>query len=100
LPVIFEAKEDELYDESYGRAKYGKKFSFEGIIIQRDDLTIQFWTTVQQVTQGSIVFPSKYINRKESCEDYRWWSVQKIVPKSGGFLLHAIPSNVNPDFSD
>ena len=43
-PVIIKEHKDDLYDESYKKNQYGEKFTFEGIIIQREDFMILFWT--------------------------------------------------------
>ena len=100
LPQLTETKMDDLYEESYGVGRYGKKFTFEGIMVERGDLAIRFWTTVKQVTKGSIIYPSRYTHRNEECKDYRWWKVQQIIPKSGGWLIYAVLSQTTPDFSD
>jgi len=100
LPHTSEIKTDGLYEESYGVGRFGKKFTFEGVMVERGDLAIRFWTTVKQVTKGSIVYPSRYTHRNEECKDYRWWKVQGVMPKSTGWLIYAVLSDITPDFSD
>lgn len=100
LPRSTETQTDDLYGDTYGVERYGKKFTFEGIMLEKGDMGIRFWTNVKQVTKGSIVYPSRYTYRNEEYKDYRWWKVQGLTPKSGGLSIFAIVSEVTPDFSD
>jgi hypothetical protein len=97
LPVIVRKNTDELYDDSYSRMTYGQKFMIESIMIERSDLGIIFWTTTK-LEPNSIVFPSVYKTGIKYGE-YRWWKVLEMEPKSGGYLVRAIFSEVQPEFS-
>jgi hypothetical protein len=92
-PVIGIRKQvDDLYGTVYERKEYGDKFLFDAIIVAESDLQIQFWC-VKPVTVNSVV----YRKIKEGGE--RWWRINELEPKSGGYLVRAIPSDSNPDFS-
>jgi len=98
LPTVVKIIKDELYGDERETTNYGNKFTFEGIIVSRTDLTLQFWTTIQ-LTKGSVVFPSKY-KTGIKFGGYRWWSVTNTEAKTGGFITHCVPSNVQPDFGE
>ena len=83
---------DELYGSAYERLEYGDKFLFDAIVVAESDLQIQFWCA-RPVTMHSII----YRRIKEGGE--RWWRINEIEPKSGGYLARGIPSDTNPDFS-
>lgn len=110
LPAITKNYTDKLYGESWSKIKYGKKFIFPFVMIENQDLFIQFWTSDpnQQITEHSIVYPFNYevYNSNTNSYDrvpydeYRWWEINKKESKNGGWLFHAIPSNNQPDFSD
>ncbi len=92
-PVIGSKKHvDELYGTEYERMQYGDKFMFDAIVIAQSDLQIQFWC-LRRLTKGSIVY------RKIREGGERWWRLNEIEPKTGGYLVRAIPSDTNPDFS-
>ena len=96
-PVITREHKDDLYDESYTKTQYGEKFTFEGIIIQREDFMILFWTNVE-LTKNSILYPSKYRDGVKF-GDYRWWKVNDMREKSGGYVVQAVVSDYQPDFT-
>ena len=96
-PAIVQEHKDDLYDESYKKIQYGEKFTFEGIIIQREDVMILFWTNVK-LTKDSILYPSKYRSGVKF-GDYRWWKVNEMREKSGGFIVQAVVSDYQPDFT-
>lgn len=81
---------DELYGDSYTRIVYGNKSQFPAIIIEQTDVSLEFWTEVN-ISVNSIVYPQD--NSK------RWWRVKSFFEKSGGSVVTAIISDVNPDFS-
>jgi hypothetical protein len=91
LPARYREHKDALYGQRYKTIRYGNKFTFEGIIVAQEDLFMEFWTTVKEVTAGSVVFP---MNR-----DKRWWRVDAITPKTGGLLIRGVLSDYQPDFS-
>lgn len=81
---------DDLYGTSYGVVEYGDKFIFDAIIIDQSDFELQFWC-VKPVTAESVVY------RKDRGE--RWWRIKDVQPKTGGYIVKAIFSESNPDFS-
>lgn len=83
---------DDLYGTSYKTAQYGDQFPFDAIVIDQSDLQIQFWC-VRQLTKNTIV----YRKVKEGAE--RWWKVDAVESKTGGWLVVANISDLNPDFS-
>jgi len=89
-PVVQITMKDDLYGTEYKMNRYGDKFVFDAVVVDENDLEIVFWC-VKTMTKGSVIMP----RRKES----RWWRVEEIEPKTGGFLVKALPSDVNPDFS-
>lgn len=91
LPVITKKHTDELYGNVHTKRVYGEKFVFPGIVVQESDMMFQFWTD-REVPEQSIVFPQM--------ETKRWWKVVSHEPKSGGYLVSATVSEINPDFSD
>jgi len=99
VPVTVKKVQDNLYGDTYNKTVFGEKFSFEGVVLEKQDLSMTFWTTVSQVVQGSIVFPSKYVNVNENYDDYRWWKVQSIKEKSPGMIMYCVTSEITPDFT-
>jgi hypothetical protein len=97
LPAIVQTNKDEFYNDSYSRVIYGKKFMLESVMVERGDLGIRFWTKTK-LESNSIVYPSVYKTGIKYGE-YRWWKVMSSVPKSGGYLVEAIFSDVQPEFS-
>ena len=77
---------------------YGKKFSFEAVIIKQADFGIVFWTPAK-LELLSIVYPSVYVDGNIPFGDYQWWKVNGIEPKKQGYLTSAIVSELQPDFS-
>jgi hypothetical protein len=91
LPARYREHKDALYGQRYKTIRYGNKFTFEAIIVDQEDFFIDFWTTVREVTAGSVIYPMN--------KDKRWWRVDTITPKTDGFLIRAILSDYQPDFS-
>lgn len=89
-PVHQVTMSDDLYGTEYKMNRYGEKFIFDAVVIDENDLEIVYWC-VKKMTVGSVIMPKK----RES----RWWRVEEVEPKSGGFITKALPSDVNPDFS-
>lgn len=82
---------DDLYGETYTKRVYSGKIQFPAIVIQQTDLGMEFWTT-QDVTEHSVVYPQDGTKR--------WWRVTGSYQKSGGYVVTAVTSDVNPDFSN
>ena len=106
IPIKTSLKEDRrilkntviIHCLPFGSGGYGKKFTFEGVIIKREDFGIIFWTPIK-IDTLSIVYPSAYVDGGYSFGDYQWWKIDKIQPKNQGFIVHGIISEVQPDFS-
>lgn len=89
-PVVQITMKDDLYGTEYTMNRYGDKFVFDGVVVEENDLELVYWC-VKAMTKGSVIMPRK----KES----RWWRIEEIESKTGGFLVKALPSDVNPNFS-
>lgn len=81
------------------QGNYLNKFDFEGIFVVQEDLEVAFWTNVS-INPGSIIFPYRYAEGGKKFMDYRWWKINKCLPKGKGFLIRAEVSDICPDFSD
>jgi len=89
-PVYQVAMKDDLYGTEYMMNRYGDKFIFDGVIVEENDLELIYWC-VKDMTVGSIIMPK--------ARESRWWRIEQTEEKTGGFLVKALPSDVNPDFS-
>ncbi len=83
---------DPLYGEKYKKIKYGKKFMFEAIIVEHEDLFMIFWTNTKAVTPGSVIYPRS--------RDKKWWRIESVKEDQGGYLMYASITSHHPDFSD
>ena len=90
LPAVIKEKKDSLYGESYKTIKYSEPISFEGVILNQEDLFIQIWTDTDLVGVRSILYPRT--NSKN------WWRVQEKEEKKNGWLLTGILSDYQPSF--
>jgi hypothetical protein len=91
LPASYKEVVDSLYGEKFQRLVYGKKFLFDAIIIESEDLYLTLWTDTRAVTAGSVIYPRN--------QDKRWWRVQN-VKEENGYLIYAMVTDYQPDFSD
>jgi len=91
LPVKTEKKIDELYGEARTVRKYDDPFLFEAVIVDQNDFSIVFWTNINILEEGSIIYPAN--------KDKRWWKVNKMESKNEGYLYDGYPSDIHPDFS-
>jgi len=98
LPAEVKEEVDPLYEEVRENIVYGEKMAFEAIVVEREDLIIKLWTNYKS-SKDSIIFPSVFVKGNIKFGDYRWWRIQEQEEKEGGFLITAIPSDVQPDFS-
>lgn len=92
LPGTYKEYQDPLYNESYRKITYGKKFLFEAVLADQNDLQIILWTNTKAVSNGSILFPRNY--------DKRWWRVEAIKQEDDGYLIYGTISDYQPEFSD
>ena len=102
LPVEVTSHSDDLYGDQFQRNSYGQKFIFEAIMVSMGDLAMEFWTDTDRVAEKSIVYPFRRRTAKgkyESLQQYRWWKVTDIEEKSTGYLMRAVASDIQPDFS-
>lgn len=90
LPAVLRTRKDSLYGDSYTTVQYGKPTSFEGVILNQQDLFIEIWTDTDQINTGSVLFPKQGYKR--------WWRVQDKEQKGGGWVLSATPSDHQPSF--
>jgi hypothetical protein len=90
--VGFKTHMDDFYGDSYKTPVYGEKYVFDAIVVAESDLQLQFWC-VKHISVNSIVY------RKVKDGGERWWRIQEVEPKTGGFLARAMISDLNPDFS-
>ncbi len=97
LPAIIEEHKDELYDEVKRTMRYGEKFTFEAVVIQRSDLVMSFWTNIK-LEERTIIYPKVY---KDGTKfgDFRWWQISSMQEKSQGYLYETIVADYQPDFS-
>jgi hypothetical protein len=91
LPGFITEVVDPLYGEKYNKVSYGKKFVFEAILEDHNDLYIKMWVNTKSVTIGSILYPR--ISEK------RWWRVKSILKEKEMFLITADAADYHPDFS-
>lgn len=101
LPVTYNKTKTDFYEEDRTKASYGDKFTFEGVVVNHTDLAILFWTNAEPVSKGSIIFPSTITDGKNQKKygEYRWWKVVERTKERNGWLMRAIPTEVQPDFS-
>ena len=97
MPKVIKTNKDNLYGEETTKVTYGDKISFECILIERNDLFMQFWVK-QNIQKDSIVYLSRYQDGSKFAE-YRWWKVTESEDKSGGYLMKAVISDIHPDFT-
>lgn len=92
-PVIgYKKFDDQLYGSSYTVPRFGTSFVFDAIVVDYSDLELQFWS-IREITKDSIVY------RKDPQGGERWWKVNVITNKTGGYLCTCSVSDLNPDFS-
>jgi hypothetical protein len=89
LPAIIVEKKDSLYGDVSSRIQYKNKTSFEAVIINQNDMSIEMWAEVV-FEKGSILYPKN--------GDKRWWKIQNHYPKLGGHVMQAVPSQDQPYF--
>ena len=89
LPATVHEHRDPLYGEVRSQLRYGTKLLGEVILAGGDDLNINMWTNGVELGRGSIIYLSS---------EQRWWRVQSVTPKAGGFLYGCTPSDFQPAF--
>lgn len=82
---------DELYGDTTTKIKFVEKFTFEGIILNTNDFAFVFWTNIEKLTIGSIIYPQD--------DSKRWWEIKVIDNVPGGYKIACSTSKNTPSFS-
>ncbi|RDJ35485.1 MAG: hypothetical protein DWQ19_11760 [Crenarchaeota archaeon] len=99
-PMISKERKDDLYGEVRKPAKFGKKFTFEALLIDCTDFEISLYTKTK-ISEGSIIYPSKYkYDCGEKFAHYRWWKIKNTKEYNDGFILVGELTEDQLDFSD
>lgn len=85
-----EEKKDSLYDEIIVRTKYIDSFTFEAIVLSINDFTLVFWTRLEKLTIGSILYPQN--------DSKRWWEIKEIESVPGGYKIICVITKNTPAF--
>ena len=85
-----EEKKDNLYDEVTVKYKFVDKFTFESIILSTNDFTLIFWTMLDKLTVGSIIYPQD--------DSKRWWEIKEIESVPGGYKVVCVFTRNTPSF--
>lgn len=91
LPVIEEIIKDAVFGTETKVNKFGTKVILEAVMVEEEDMFCVFWAKYD-VPPKSIVYPRNHSKR--------WWQVQATNPYQNGFLMTAILTHANPDFTD
>jgi hypothetical protein len=97
-PANAKEYKDDLYGDVKKTVRFGKKFTFEALLMDCSDIEISLFTKTK-ITIGSIVYPSKYKNG-EDLAHFRWWRVKKTEVSEDGFILIGEVTEEQRDFSD
>jgi hypothetical protein len=90
LPTDVQEKKDLLYGEVTTKITYGKKFTFEAILIEETDMHLLFWTHLEKIKRFAIFYPKN--------QEKRWWQADAIKSAPEGFVVKCIPSMQHPNF--
>jgi hypothetical protein len=90
LPAVVKTVVDDLYMDRSFKVSYGKKFTFEAIIVEENDLGIVFWTHLENISRFSVIYPQN--------QEKRWWKVDNVKNAPEGFFLRCLPSSDQPAF--
>jgi hypothetical protein len=90
LPTDVKEKRDALYGEVSTKITYGKKFTFEAILIEESDMHLLFWTHLDKIKRFAIFYPKN--------QEKRWWQADAIKQAPEGFIVKCIPSMHHPNF--
>lgn len=85
-----EEKKDSLYDETTIRIKYVDSFTFEAIVLSTNDFTLIFWTKLEKLTIGSVLYPQN--------DSKRWWEIKEIESVPGGYKVVCVITKNTPAF--
>jgi hypothetical protein len=84
-------KTDDLYGDINRKIEYSDSFTVEIIIVETQDLKIKIFTTYENFSMDTILYPKD--------TEKRWWQIVNIIPNPKGFFLECIPSKLQPSFS-
>jgi hypothetical protein len=73
---------DELYNDVHIKKKYIDSFTFECIVLSLNDFTLIFWTMLDNLSVGSVVYPQN--------DSKRWWEIKEIESVPGGHKVICI----------
>ena len=91
LPATVKSLYDDLYNDRSYKITYGKKFTFEVILIEESDMLLVFWTHLQNLEKFSILYPQNF--------EKRWWKIDAIKLAPEGFFVRCLPSDDHPSFT-
>jgi hypothetical protein len=85
-----EEKKDSLYGDVAVKVKFIEKFTFESIVLSLNDFTLIFWTMLDKLTIGSILYPQD--------DSKRWWEIKEIESVPGGYKVICVFTRNTPSF--
>lgn len=89
---------DPLYGEITRTQEYGEVIKIQIIFVNKTDLAIVFLANTK-ITEGSIIYPSKFINGKK-LNDFNWWKVVSVNHEENKYVYEAIISDFHPYFEE
>lgn len=90
LPMEIREIKDALTGKMLTANTFGNKFTFQGDIVDEEDLYCRFLTE-HELPVNSVVYPRNHSRR--------WWQIQNTESTPKGWLNYAVPSLNNPDFA-
>jgi hypothetical protein len=91
MPSIIIEVEDPVYREVRTSLTYGPQFTFQVVMKQQTDMTIQFWTNATaEFNRGSILYIPK---------QGRWWRVEGVEQSNNGKIMNCGLSSLQPSFA-
>jgi hypothetical protein len=81
---------DDLYGETALKVKFIDKFTFESIVMNKNDFVLIFWTKLDNLTIGSVLYPQD--------DSKRWWEVREIEDVPGGHKITCCITRNTPAF--
>jgi hypothetical protein len=85
-----EEKKDSLYGDVAVKTKFVEKFTFESIVLSLNDFTFIFWTMLDKLTVGSVLYPQD--------DSKRWWEIKEIESVPGGYKVVCVFTRNTPSF--
>jgi hypothetical protein len=81
---------DDLYGETKLKIKFIEKFTFEAIVLSKNDFTFIFWTRIDKLTVNSVLYPQD--------DSKRWWEIKEIDSVPGGYKIACVITRNTPSF--